>query len=50
MELMLVTLEVLKLERSREVREEAYLNMELMLVTLEVLKLERSREVREEAP
>ena len=42
MEDILVTLEVSKVERSREVREEAPENMRYILVTREVLKSERS--------
>ena len=44
---MSVTLDVSKLERSREVRDSQPLNMKFMLVTLAVSKLERFREVRE---
>ena len=47
---MLVTFEVLKFERSREVSPMTFLNIDCISVTLAVLKLETSREVSPEAP
>ena len=47
---MLVTLEVLKEERSREVRDEHPWNMPDMPSTFEVSRLDRSRDVRDEQP
>ena len=47
-QLILVTLLVLKLDKFKEVNEEHLLNIELILVTLLVLKLDKFKEVNEE--
>ena len=45
---MLITLDVLKLDKSKEVNDEQSENISLILVTLDVSKLDKSKEVNDE--